>query len=405
LIAALIVALALATGADTVAAIQIHGNTITTDDEIRRLAGVEIGAEVGAATMDEVAGRLRATKRFQSVQVLKRYASIADPSQILIVIIVDEGPVQIEMTGDPDDPTRVVRNTRPRLMFLPILSAEDGYGVTYGARVAVPDPAGRMSRLSFPASWGGEKRVAAELEKSLEDAPIDRVLSGVSASRRTNPFFNADDNRIQVWVRGERRIARVMRVGGTAGWQHVSFVGAVDRFPYGGADVVLDTRADPVLPRNGIYVRAAWEHAAGANRSDLDASGYLGLFGQTILAVRAQRSDSDRPLPAYLKPLLGGMANLRGFAAGTEAGDTLVATSAELIVPLTSPLRVGHAGVSAFVDSGTAYGKDQQLADQAWKRGVGGSVWFSAAFFRLNVAVAHGRGSSTRVHASANVSF
>ena len=33
-------------------------------------------------------------------------------------------------------------------------------------------------------------------------------------------------------------------------------------------------------------------------------------------AVRALREDSARPLPPYLKPLLGGMANLRGFKAG-----------------------------------------------------------------------------------------
>jgi hypothetical protein len=38
----------------------------------------------------------------------------------------------------------------------------------------------------------------------------------------------------------------------------------------------------------------------------------------------------------YLQPLLGGMANLRGFRAGTLAGDILVAYSAEFIVPLTS---------------------------------------------------------------------
>jgi outer membrane protein assembly factor BamA len=392
-------------GRETITAIQIHGNTVTSDDEIRRLAGVEIGAALDGGTMDEVAARLRATRRFESVQVLKRYASIADPSQILVVIIVDEGPVQIQMTGDPANPTRVVRNTRPRLMFLPILSAEDGYGVTYGARIALPDPIGKGSRLAVPLSWGGDKRAGAEVEKSFEHEPIDRLLAGASVSRRTNPFFNAEDDRAQVWVRGERRFARVIRVGAATGWQRVSFLEAVDRFAYAGADVVLDTRADPVLPRNGVYARAAWEHAAGANRSDLDASGYLGLLGQTIVAVRAQRSDSDRSLPPFLKPLLGGMTNLRGFAAGTEAGDTLVATSAELIVPLTSPLQVGHVGVSAFVDSGTAYDKGQRLAEQVWKRGVGGSVWFSAAFFRLNVAVAHGVGSSTRVHVGANVSF
>jgi len=39
------------------------------------------------------------------------------------------------------------------------------------------------------------------------------------------------------------------------------------------------------------------------------------------------------------------------------------------------------------------------------KEGFSGGVWFSAAFLKLTVAVAHGRGSSTRVHVSGNVSF
>ena len=99
------------------------------------------------------------------------------------------------------------------------------------------------------------------------------------------------------------------------------------------------------------------------------------------------------------------MANLRGFGAGSAAGDTLVAGSAELIVPLTSPLNVGKVGVSAFVDYGVVYPNGERFADQTLKRGLGGSVWFSAAFFKLNIAVARGRGSSTRVHVGANASF
>src|SRR3954468_2046900 len=95
---------------EVITAIQIHGNTATPDEEIRRLAAIEIGMPVTPATTDEVAARLRATKRFRAVQVLKRYASIADLSQILLVIIVDEGAVKIERTGDPDSPTRIVRN-------------------------------------------------------------------------------------------------------------------------------------------------------------------------------------------------------------------------------------------------------------------------------------------------------
>jgi hemolysin activation/secretion protein len=154
-----------------------------------------------------------------------------------------------------------------------------------------------------------------------------------------------------------------------------------------------------------VYARADWEHIAGANRFDLDAQGYIALFGQNILALRVQQSGADRSLPPFLKPLLGGIANLRGFRAGTAAGDMLLASSAEVIAPLTSPTRIGRMGVSGFVDTGTSYDYGQRLADQSWKEGVGGSVWFSAAFFRVNLAIAHGVGSSTRAHIGANVTF
>jgi len=407
-----------AQASEVITAIQIHGNTATPDEEIRRLAAVEIGMSVTPATTDEVAARLRATKRFRSVQVLKRYASIADLSQILLVIIVDEGAVKIERTGDPDSPTRIVRNRPLNLMFLPILTREDGYGFTYGARFARVGLLGKDSRISFPLTWGGEKKAAAELDKSYSSGPIDRVLAGASISRRTNPFFDLDDDRRRVWLRGEREIFSKVRVGATGGLQQASFPGAgEDFFMQAGADVVVDTRLDPVLARNAVYTRAAWEHVSfqdgpahdgpfpSANRLDLEARGYIGLFGQNILVLRALRQDSDNPLPPYLKPLLGGMPILRGFKAGYDIGDTLMTTSAELIVPLTSPLEIGKLGVSVFVDAGTVYDKGERLADQTLKQGYGGSVWLSAAFLRLNVAVAHGRGSSTRAHVGFSLSF
>src|SRR5262245_21304345 len=77
-------------GTATVTAIQIHGNVLTPDDDVRRLAGVAAGMPFDASTIDAVTARLRAAKRFKSVQVLKRFASIADPSQIVLVVIVDE---------------------------------------------------------------------------------------------------------------------------------------------------------------------------------------------------------------------------------------------------------------------------------------------------------------------------
>jgi outer membrane protein assembly factor BamA len=413
--------------ADVVAGIQVQGNTATTDEEVRRLADVRLGMPVDDTTVEAVAARLRAAKHFERVEVLKRFASIADPSQIMLVIIVDEGPVKIVMTGDPDHPTRVERKRLPNLLILPILGYEDGRGLTYGARLTLPDPnwMGKRSRVTFPLSWGGSKRAGIDLEKRIDGGLFDRVTAGGSISRRTNLAFHQDDDRARLYVRGEREFTRTLRLGATTAWQRASFEGVADQFTQIGGDVTVDTRVDPILARNAVYARAGWEHlrfgdgplatpsVAGsyagyqgsANRTDFDGRGYLGVIGQAVLAGRVQRLDSDRPLPPYLQPELGGLSTLRGFAAGSEVGDTLVAMSAELIVPLTSPLKIGKMGVSAFVDRGTVYNKGERFSDQTLKEGYGGSVWFAATVFRLNIAVAHGRGASTRVQVGGNVTF
>jgi outer membrane protein assembly factor BamA len=399
---------------EVIAEVRIHGNVLTPDAEVRRLAGIDIGAPFTSDTPAAVSERLKASHRFERVEVLKRFASIADPSQIVLVVVVDEGAVKIEAFEDADKPARVVRRGGLGLMFLPLFSFEDGYGFTYGAQLTRPGVAGARSRLSFPLTWGGDKRAAALLEKNFDEGArrlLTRVESGVSVSRRTNPFFNQDDDRDRIWLRGERTVGSSITVGGAAAWQHVSFGGASARLTQTGADITFDTRLDPMLARNAVYARASFDHlgfdggADAVNRTELEARGYIGLPGQTILVVRALREGADGPLPPYLKPLLGGMANLRGFRAGTAAGDTLVAGSVEVLVPLSSPLSVGKFGVNAFVDAGAVYDRGQRLADQTLRRGIGGGVWFSAAFFRLNLAVAHGIGATTRVHFGAGVSF
>jgi hypothetical protein len=396
--------------AEVVAAVRIQGNVATSDDEILRLAGLEIGMAIGPQTVAMATERLRATKRFEQVEVLKRHASISDPNQIVLVILIDEGAVRIQSTGDPNRPTRVVRSRRLNLQVLPILSGEDGYGLTYGVRLTRPNPAGSGSRLTFPATWGGEKRIAAEFERRFDRGPVTRIETGGSLSAKTNPYFREDDNRRRLWARAERQLLKPLRAGAAADWQHVSFLDGTDRVLDLGSDVVLDTRLDPWLARNAVYATAEWHrltfsHSDPVDRFVVDARGYVGLFGQSILVARVLRDAVDGPLPDYLKPILGGTANLRGFRAGTAVGDTLVAGSIELRLPLTSPLRLGKLGVSAFTDTGTVYNHGEQLGDQALKHGFGGSVWFAAAFLRLNVGVAHGVGASTRIHASLNVTF
>jgi outer membrane protein assembly factor BamA len=409
---ALVLAAALAAAAqspEVIADIQVHGNVATPDAEIVRLAGIQIGEPVHDTTIADVAARLRATGDFERVEVLKRFASIVDPTRVTIVIVVDEGRVHIEMTGDPAHPTRVVRDRGPQFLFLPIVDAEDGYGLSYGARITVPRPTGSRSRLSVPLTWGGDKRAALEYDKAMDTGPLTRVAAELFVDRREHPFFHEDDTRVGWSLRAERAIADSVRLGANAGWQRVSFLGVKESFTNVAVDAVVDTRLDPVFARNAVYARAAVDRfglpGRAVDRLQLDGRGYVGLFGQNTLVLRGLREDSDRPLPAYLKPMLGGMANLRGFRAGTDVGDTLAAASAEVIVPVTSPFRVGRVALTGFVDAGALYDKGERLSDQAIRRGIGGSLWFSVAVLRLNVAVAHGIGATTRVHVSGGISF
>jgi outer membrane protein assembly factor BamA len=403
---------------EIVTGIRVQGNVLTPDDEMRRLTGVDAGAPFTADMPAAVAARLKATHKFESVEVLKRYASISDPSQIVLVVVVNEGPVKLEMFKDvPDGPpgegqevARVVRRSGLGLLWLPLISFEDGYGFTYGVQLARTKVAGANSRLSFPLTWGGTKQAGAELEKIFSNGPLTRVETGAAISQRTNPFFEQDDTRDRVWVRAERAIGAPLRVGATAGWQHVSFINATDQFSQVSADATFDTRLDPFLARNAVYGRASIErlafgNAGSATRTELDGRGYIGLYRQSILVLRALRQDSDVPLPSYLRPLLGGMSNLRGFEAGSAIGDTLVSGTAEIRVPLTSPLRIGKAGVSAFVDIGTIYNKGEQLAGRHFSQGFGGGVWFAATIIHLNLDVAHGIGVGTRVHFGTTLSF
>jgi len=416
-------ALAAAQPAERVAEISVHGNLLTPDAEIIRLAEVSVGMPFSAGLTDAVANRLRATKRFQKVDVLKRFASISDLSQVMLVIVVDEGPVEIKPAKDGTE-AHAVRKGGGRLMFLPILDYEEGYSLSYGVRLAVPDAIGK-ARLSFPLTWGGQKRAAAEIEQQLSGPVLTRVQAGGGISERENPYFEIDDTRAGGWGRVERAFGRYLRAGGTAGIDHVSFGDGTDRMTRAGGDIVLDTRLDPFLARDAVYARASLERLwfrnalpqadrnpeappsafDAANRTEFDVRGYAGLPAQMVVVVRGQREDSSQPLPAYLMPLLGGTANLRGFPADTAVGDTLVGASVELRVPLSSPLSIGKFGVNTFFDTATVYPKGDRLADQEFRRGFGVGVWFSAAVARLNLSVAHGVGASTRVHLAAAFAF
>jgi outer membrane protein assembly factor BamA len=395
---------------DVITEILVHGNHIASDEDVIKLSGVSVGDPFAPTTISDITGKLKAAGQFNDVTVMKRHGSIDDPSRIVIVIVVNEGPVRIEVPDIPTEPARVVKRRGPgNLMYMPILDAEDGYGLTYGARVAYPGILGERSRLSFPLTWGGLKRAGVELDRRFVRGPFSRVEVGAVIQRRENPAYEEDDDRKRVWLRGERA-AGPLRAGATVGWQRVSFADLEDDLSTVGADVAFDTRLDPVLPRNAVFASAAWERVGfesgdGIHRTRLDGRGYVGVFRQNVVVVRAVREDANRTQPLYLRSLLGGWSSLRGFKAGSFTGDTMVTGSIELRMPLTTPLSVGKLGVSVFVDSGTAYDKGQRFRDQTLRTGIGGSVWIAAAAFRMSLSVAHGRGADTRVNFGGGLTF
>jgi outer membrane protein assembly factor BamA len=395
--------------AEVIAEVRVHGNVAMAEEEVLRLAEVQVGAAFEADTAAIVEKRLRATGKFQNVEVLKRFASIADPSKISLLIIVDEGDLKIEWDRGTGE-ARTVRRRGLPVMFLPVLDFQDGYGWTYGVRFAVPNVAGPRSRVAFPLTWGADKRAAVLFEKDFDRGPLDRLSGGLSVSRREHPFYERDDDRLRLSARVERDLLPRLRAGGSVGTEHVRFLADDTRFFQAGADVVLDTRLDPVLARNAVYARAAWDRyavagAATYHQYSADLRGYAGFIGQSVVVGRAYRSTSNRPLLPFLQPILGGMDNLRGYRTGSAVGDTLVAGSVEVRTPITSPLNIAKLGVSAFMDVATVYDHGARLEDQRFGKGVGGSVWLSAAFFRLNLAVAKAVGGGTRVHFGTSFSY
>jgi outer membrane protein assembly factor BamA len=387
---------------EVVAQIQVQGNTITPDAEMLDLAGLSVGMPLAPETIDSARRRLDATGRFDRVQVLKRFASITDASQIVLVVIVHEPGASIALPGAPGLPARVVRRRGPGLQYLPLLDYDDGYGWTYGLQLALPRPAGDRSRIAFPLTWGGERKAAAVFEKTFPAGPLTRVESGGSLTRRVQPYFEEPENRARVWVRAERAFGLALRTGMTADWQRVGLgPGPRDEVASIGADATVDTRIDPWLARNAVWVHASWMRAAfpgaAANLTELDARGYLGLPGQSVLVARVARRGADTPVPGYAKRILGGLDTLRGFRVGTAVGDTLALGSLEVRTPFTSPLRIAKMGVSAFVDAAAAYDAGERLGDRIFSRGIGGGVWMSLPVARLELSVAHGLGASTRV--------
>jgi outer membrane protein assembly factor BamA len=391
---------------EVVAEIRIHGNYRTPDDEVLRIAGITVGSPLGANAVEAAADRLRRSGRFESVDLRKRYRSLDDASQVAIIIAVTERP-GVEKGGEMPGPMKRVRNA---LMASPSLEYVDGYGFVAGGRLSFVNVLGKGGHLVAPLTFGSTRQAGIELDKTFGTASRGRLHGGYRIISRENPGYDIRDLRNEFWAEGSRRFARVLNASTWAGWADVSFGDVHDQLVTGGASISLDTRVNPAFPRNAVYASAGWEglspdSGSTVNRYTLDGQAYAGFIGSSVLALRAHTETADRPLPVYERALLGGFGSLRGFRAGAFTGDNVATASVELRVPFHSPLRLGQTGLTVFGDAGTAYEHGVRLSDTRAEYGVGGGWYLRVPLLQLEVDVAYGFDSGTRVHVTAGLKF
>jgi len=390
---------------ETIAEIRVHGNHTTPDADVIGLSGLKPGDAATDARLAEAAQALRTSERFDEVEVRKRYRSIENPADILVMIVIDE---RAGVSADDLTPGFGAR-VRSSMLWLPIFNYADGYGFTYGIRTTFTDPVGKDSALSFPFSWGGERRAGVELERSFND---QRTRAGVAfwVNREINPFFDVPDLRQQVRLEADHAVVPWMRVGASARIAHVDFGDSyAARHIAGGPHLTFDTRIDPLFPRNAIHARIDWERIAfetgSAGQWKTDARGYIGLGSWSVVALRGQLVRSDAPLPQAEQSLLGGYDSLRGYRAGYRAGDSMAAVSAEVRVPLNSPLRVSKLGVKGFIDAGTVWNSGTRLSDQPFDRGIGTGLFLGAAVAKIDLDIGWPEDGKPRIHFALGVSF
>ncbi len=356
------------------------------------------------ARLQQAERALTSSGRFSDAEVRRRYRSIANPSEILVILFVDEHAAveEDDLTPGP------LKRLRFASMWVPVLNHVDGYGFTYGGRISVVDALGRHSRVSVPLTWGGERRAAVELERTF-DGFITLARAGLSTFRRVNPHFDQPDSRLEARGEAERAWTNWLRTGASARSAQVEFGSDHSRHTALGVNLTWDTRVDPSFPRNAVHVRVGWERltfeSGNAGRWLADLRGYVGIGGSAVLALRGQLTRADSPTPFSEQVLLGGSDSLRGYRAGHRAGDSVASVSAEARVPLNSPLSFGRFGVKGFFDAGTAWLHGSRLADQHLERGVGGGLYFGAAALVADLDVAWPEQGKPRLHFGLGVSF
>src|SRR5689334_8362712 len=116
-----------AQSAGVVAEVRVHGNHTTPDADILAIVGDVVGKPATDQLIDEIQKKLEKSGRFDGVEVRKRFRSIENPDDILLMVVVDEVPGIDDLNLTPGPMKKFWSSG----MFMLILHSEDGYGFAY----------------------------------------------------------------------------------------------------------------------------------------------------------------------------------------------------------------------------------------------------------------------------------
>ncbi|MEP7116460.1 MAG: FtsQ-type POTRA domain-containing protein [Acidobacteriota bacterium] len=370
--------------------IRVHGNHVTPDADVLAVSGLKVGDASSEANLTAAKDRIEASGRFASVAVRRLARSIDDPNDVMVMLLVEE------VAGASEDIHRPgwLRQTAAGVMWVPVLRYEEGYGVTFGLQPAVADLFGANSQLAVPLTWGGERRAGVELSRSFAGPIVSRVSVGSDVRQTEHPAFDVTERRSSVRGRIERSLGANLRLGAAAAHDRVRFASERAALTTYTADVTLDTRLDPVFPRNALWGTAAIDRLAlptGTRvRQRVDGHAAVGLMGGSALTLSAFQTSVDGALPAYEQAFIGGGPSLRGFRRGYRVADNAAGASASLAMPVGSPLSSFRTGVRLFADWAGVYSAGTSWRDASYDRGVGAGVFALLPGFTTGLDVARG---------------
>ena len=232
-------------------------------------------------------------------------------------------------------------------MWLPVLSYTEGYGVTYGVRIAAVDDCSEpRSSLSVPLTWGGERARRPAAEAVVRARTGDpRGRRGFDIRQSEHPAFDLDERRVGGDARVERAVTSWLRLGAAGRLDDVEFDGDTSRLSarYGGEVI----RRHPPRPGLSAQRRVDRRRPRRLDCRIVDvappASGRRQWRRRAVPRLGAERRASSRcrpTIPCRRSSRRGSAARLRCAAtrAGYRVDDNAAGASASFAYPLGSPL-------------------------------------------------------------------